>query len=162
MNTHPTTRSNTRTRGRTTPHGEEGAALELALLFMIATALIVTVLLGFASTSSRATVVTRAARGTDYDADAAMQAAIATVRVGSCASFTPSFTLNNPTALRVDCNTTGAVVGSQRHLVLSVCPTNVVTVPCPDASSLLRAEVVFFDDGGIVGRAVSVLSWSNQ
>lgn len=147
---------------RAHPHGEEGAALELALLFMIATALIVTVLLGFTSTSSRATVVTRTTRGTDYDADAAMQAAIATVRVGSCASFTPTFTLNNPTALRVDCSTTGAVVGSQRHVVLSVCPTTVATVPCPDANSLLRAEVVFFDDGGIVGRAVSVLSWSNQ
>jgi hypothetical protein len=144
-------------------HGEDGAALELALLFMIATALIVTVLLGFASTSSQATVVTRTSRGKDYDADAAMQAAIATVRVGTCASYTPSFTLNNPaTPLRVDCTTTGAVVGSQRHVVFSVCPSSVATVPCPDASALLRAEVIFFDDGGITGRAVSVLSWSNQ
>jgi hypothetical protein len=153
----------TNLRSHRRARGEDGAALELALLFMIATALIVTVLLGFASTSSQATVATRTSRGRDYNADAAMQAAIATVRVGSCASFTPSFTLNPPaTPLRVDCSTTGAVVGSQRHVVFSVCPSSVVTVPCPDASSLLRAEVIFFDDGGIVGRAVSVLSWSNQ
>ena len=151
-----------RMRHRLRRHGEEGAALELALLFMIATSLIVTVLLGFSSTSSRATVVTRTTRGTDYDSDAAMQAAIATVRVGTCASFTPSFTLNNPNALRVDCNTTGAVVGSQRHLVFSVCPSTVLTVPCPDGSTLLRAEVIFYDDGGVVGRAVAVLAWSNQ
>lgn len=143
-------------------HGDDGAALELALLFMIATALIVTVLLGFASTSSQATVATRTSRGTDYNADAAMQAAIATVRVGTCAAYTPSFTLNPPaTPLRVDCTTTGAVVGSQRHVVFSVCPSS-VAAPCPLASSLLQAEVIFYDDGGIVGRAVSVLSWSNQ
>ena len=156
--------TNIRRRLRARAHGEEGAALELALLFMIATALIVTVLLGFSSTSARATVTTRTTRGTDYDADAAMQAAIATVRVGTCASFTPTFTLNNPIALRVDCSLTGTAVGSQRHVVLSVCPASIATVPCPDAGSLLRAEVVFFDDkgDGTLGRAVSILSWSNQ
>ena len=146
--------------------GEAGVALELALIFLTAISVVVAVLLGFASTSSQATVVTRAARGTDYDADAAMQAAIATIRVGttegyvgSCASFTPAFTLNNPSVpLRVDC-TPFTASAAQRHVVLSVCRAS-VAAPCPDVSALLRADVVFYDDQG-VGRAVSIQSWSN-
>ena len=90
-------RDRMRTRGR----GEDGAALELALIFLAAIALIVSTLLGFAGTSSQATVVTRTSRGNDYDADAAMQAAIATIRVattegyvGSCLTggYVPTFT----------------------------------------------------------------------
>lgn len=148
-------------------HGEDGAALELALIFLTAISVIVAVLLGFASTSSQATVVTRATRGTDYDADAAMQAAIATIRVGttqgyvgSCSSFTPAFTLNNPAnPLRVDC-TPFTASAAQRHVVLSVCRSS-VTAPCPDISALLRADVIFYDDQSF-GRAVSIQSWSNQ
>ena len=58
------------TARRTRTHDEAGAALELALVFLTAIAFIVGALLSFASTSSQATVVTRTARGTDYDADA--------------------------------------------------------------------------------------------
>ncbi len=155
------------TAGRTRAHDEAGAALELALVFLTAIAVITGALLSFASTSSQATVATRAARGTDYDADAAMQADIATIRVsptqgvvGSCASFTPAFTLNNPARpVRVDCSPF-ATSAAQRHVVLSVCPA-AIAAPCPDASALLRADVIFYDDSGF-GRAVSIQSWSNQ
>ena len=34
--------------------------------------------------------------------------------------------------------------GSQRNDVLSVCPS-VVSLPCPDGQSLLRANVIFYD-----------------
>ncbi len=137
------------------------------MLFLAATSLIVAALLGFASTSSQATTVTRTLRGTDYDADAAMQAAIATIRVsttqgyvGACASFTPAFTLNTPARpVRVDCFPFSAP-SAQRHVVLSVCPST-VAAPCPDASSILRADVIFYDDQ-TNGRAVSIQSWSNQ
>jgi hypothetical protein len=149
--------------------GEDGAALELALIFLGAIALIITALLSFASTSSQATVVTRTTRSNDYDADAAMQTAIATIRVdstegyvGSClpGGFVPSLTLNNPSRpIRVDC-TPFSAPSAQRHVVLSVCSTS-VAAPCPDAQALLRADVTFYDDQSF-GRAVSIQSWSNQ
>ena len=153
-----------RRRGR----GEDGAALELALLFLGAASLIVVALLNFASTSSQATTVTRTTRGTDYDADAAMQAAIATIRVsttqgvvGTCSSYTPSFALNDPARpVRVDCFPLTGATASQRHVILSVCPSSVAP-PCPDGAAVLRADVVFYDDQG-VGRALSIQSWSNQ
>ncbi len=138
-------------------------------MFLTAVALFVGALIGFTDTGSRATVATRTLRGTDSDSDAAMQAAIATLRVesplgsalGPCGSFTPAFTLNTPARpIRVDCNGLAAGTGSQRHVVLSVCPTSVATVPCPDASAVLRADVVYYDDQSPAG--VSIQSWSNQ
>jgi hypothetical protein len=150
--------------------GEDGAALELALIFMVTVSLMVTGLLTFASTSSTATVVTRTTRGTDYDADAAMQADIATIRAtagqgvygSSCASFTPAFTLNNPSrALRVDCFPVNGP-SSQRRVVLSACLVSVSpSPPCLDSQAILRADVTIYDDGSF-GRAVSIQSWSNQ
>jgi hypothetical protein len=152
--------------------GEGGAALQLALVFLTAIALIVGALLGFAGESSQATVVTRTTRSTDYDADGAMQAAIATIRasttqgvVGACVSITPTalappVALNNPARpVRVDC-APSAALGAQRNMVLSVCPS-AVAAPCPDAQALLRADVTFYDDVSW-GRAVSIQSWSNQ
>ena len=143
----------------------------LALLFLTVSAVVVSALVGFTTTSSSATSALRAARGTDYDATSAMQAAIATIRVGttegyagSCLNggYTPPWTINNPTRpLRVDCFPQSSSA-SQRRVVLSVCPSSVVAPPpCPDASSLLRVDVIFYDDGSF-GRAVGVQTWSNQ
>lgn len=150
--------------------GENGSALVLALLFLTVSAVVVTALLGFTTTSSSATSALRAARGTEYDATSAMQAAIATIRVdpaeGSAENclaggYTPAWTLNNPSRpLRVDCSPQSSS-SSQRRVVLSVCPSSVSARPCPDARSLLRADVIFYDDHG-VGRAVGVQTWSNQ
>jgi hypothetical protein len=149
--------------------GEDGSALVLALLFLTVTGVIVSALLGFATTSSSATIAVRSARGTDYDTEAAMQAAIATIRVdatqgvvGKCLTggYTPTWTLNNPSIpVRVDCYPQTSAA-SQRHVVLSVCASS-VSAPCPDNKSLLRADVIFYDDGSI-GRAVGVQTWSNQ
>jgi hypothetical protein len=149
--------------------GEEGSALVLALLFLTVSAVVVTALVGFTTTSSRATSALRSARGTDYDAASAMQAAIATIRVGttqgypgSCLTggYTPAWTLNNPSRpLRVDCYPQSSSA-TQRRVVLSVCPSS-VSAPCPDASSLLRADVIFYDDQSF-GRAVGLQTWSNE
>jgi hypothetical protein len=49
---------------------------------------------------------------------------------------------------------------TQRRVVLSVCPSS-VSAPCPDAKSLLRVYVIFYDDTGF-GRAAGVQTWSNQ
>jgi hypothetical protein len=154
-------------RGRAT--SEDGSALVLALLFLTVSAVIVTALVGFTTTSSTATTALRAARGTDYDATSSMQAAIATIRVGttqgyagSCLNggYTPTWTLNNPSRpLRVDCFPRSSSA-TQRRLVLSVCPSS-ASYPCLDANSLLRVDVIFYDDGTF-GRAAGVQTWSNQ
>ena len=149
--------------------GEQGSALVLALLFLTVSAVVVTALVGFTTTSSTATSALRTARGTDYDTTSAMQAAIATIRVGTTegvagnclnGGFTPSWTLNNPSKpLRVDCFPQSSSA-TQRRVVLSVCPSS-VSAPCPDAKSLLRVDVIFYDDQSF-GRAAGVQTWSNQ
>jgi len=162
-------KTTTTPRRRRPRRGEQGAALELALIFLTACALIVTGLLNFASTGSGATTTTRTVRGSDYDADAAMQVAIATIRVGATQGYVanclpgglvPSLTLNNPSRpVRVDCFPFAAA-SSQRNVVLSVCPSS-VAAPCPDAGALVRADVIFYDTPSF-GRTMSIQSWSNQ
>ena len=149
--------------------GEDGSALVLAMLFLTVSGIVVTALLGFSSTSSSATIVIRSVRGTDYDAESAMQAAIAKIRVGttegyagSCLTggYTPTWTLNNPSRpLRGDCFPQSSSA-TQRRVVLSVCPSS-VSAPCPDAASLLRVDAIFYDDQSF-GRAVGVQTWSNE
>jgi hypothetical protein len=149
-------------RGR----GERGSALVLALLFLTVCGVTMGGLLTFSSTSSVSTSALRTSRGNDYDVEAAMQAAIATVRIGlTCPSFTPPWALNNPSRpLRVDCRTLSSSSGAagQRNDVLTVCPGSVLTVPCPDGSSLLRVNVVFYDTFGNTGSSLVIQTWSNQ
>lgn len=154
-------------RGRAS--GESGSALVLALLFLTVSAVVVSALMGFTTTSSSATIAIRSARGTDYDAQSAMEAAIATIRstasegvAGSCLQngYTPTWTLNNTSKpVKIFCfpQTSSS---SQRHVVLSACATSGTTA-CADNASLLRVDVIFYDDGSF-GRAVGVQTWSNQ
>ncbi len=149
--------------------GERGAALILALIFLTASAVTVAALLGFANTSSNATIGLRNARGVDYDADSALQDAIATVRAtpgsgvsGNCLNggYTPTWSLNNTSRpIRVDCYPLSSS-SQQRHVVLSVCPTS-ASSPCPDSQAILRADVIFYDTPSH-GASVGVQSWSNQ
>jgi hypothetical protein len=135
------------------------------LLFLTVCAVTIGGLLTFSTTSSDATIAVRTSRGNDYDVEAAMQAAIATVRVGlTCPSFTPTWTLNNPSRpLRVDCINLSSSTGAsgQRNDVLTVCPSS-VSSPCPDGSSLLRVDVIFYDTSGNTGTSLAIQSWSNQ
>lgn len=148
--------------------GNEGTALVLALLFLTVCGAIVGGLLTYANTTSRATASYRLARSDDYDAIAAMQAAIANARTGvTCGTgangFTPTWTLNDPARpLRVDCFAISSQTGvtARRDDVLSVCPS-AVAAPCPDSSSLLRVEVIFYDVP-IVGTSVGIQTWSSS
>ena len=145
--------------------GEQGSALVLALLFLTVSAVTVGALMTYASSGSTATTAVRTARGDDYDVEAAMEGAIATVRVGlTCPSFTPTWTLNDPSRpLRVDCYSISSSTGAnaQRDDVLSVCPSS-VAAPCPDNKSLLRVEVIFYDTPNGTGSSVGIQTWSNQ
>ena len=145
--------------------GEEGSALVLALLFLTACAVTIGGLMTFANSNSTASTALRTARGNDYDAIAAMQAAIATVRPGNTcgtggSGYTPSWTLNNPSRpLRVDCFVK-ASNSVKRNDIFSVCPSS-VSAPCPDNQSLLLAEVVYYDNQS-VGGSLEVETWSNE
>jgi hypothetical protein len=144
---------------------EGGQALVMSLVFINVVAVIIGAILGLANTNLSATVPLQTVRGSSYDADAALEAALATIRVDTnrgyvnlCPSYTPGFTLNTPSEpLRVDCFPIAAPL-FQRRVVLSVCRAS-VAAPCPDANSLLRAEARFYDDQSF-GRAVSVQTWS--
>ena len=148
---------------------QAGSALVLALIFLSVSGVIVAALLNYATTSSSATIAVRAASGTDYDADSAMQAAIATIRVGTtqgvagnCLNngYTPTWTLNNPSRpVKVFCFPQSSS-STERDVVLSVCATSGTTA-CADSASLLEVHVVFYDDQSY-GRAVGVQTWSNQ
>ncbi|MGO9872198.1 MAG: hypothetical protein ACLPVY_00240 [Acidimicrobiia bacterium] len=135
----------------------------LALLFLTVCGVTIGGMLTFATAGSTATTALRVSRGNEYDADAAMQAAIATIRVGtSCTTnaYTPSWTLNNPSRpLRVDCFVL-STSSTQRNDALSVCPTS-VSPPCPDNQALLRANVIFYDTP-TVGASIEIQSESNQ
>jgi hypothetical protein len=151
------------------PRGEEGSVLVLAIVFFTAIALMVSSLLVLAQTNLQAAGAVRTARGADYDADAAVEAAIARIRVDRnegylqrclLGGYVPTWTLNNPARpIRVDCfPSAGAPL--QRRVVLSVCPRS-MTAPCPDEDSLLRADVEFADDVTF-GRAVVIHTWSQR
>ncbi|HZQ79792.1 MAG TPA: hypothetical protein VFE55_20860 [Acidimicrobiia bacterium] len=153
---------------------ERGTILVITLAFLTLAGLTVVGLLNYSTTALTATNQLAAQRSKDYDADGAMDAAIAKLRtsttqgyVGSCSSYsfpsTDSLTANNSSvALRVDCTPTFVPAGQfYRDVLLSVCPASVTTNPCPDSSSLVRAHVKIYDDQSI-GRAVSVDTWSTE
>ena len=149
--------------------GEEGAALVLALLFLTVCGLTVGGLLTYSNTNAAATTALRKARGTDYDVDASMNYAIAKLRVagGTCGTgasgtaYPPSeWTLNNPSVpLRVDCFSQSSS-SVKRNVVLSVCPSS-FSGACPDSSSLLRANIIFYDTPSF-GSSIGVQTWSDS
>ena len=98
-----------------------------------------------------------------------MQAAIATIRVGttegyagSCLNggYTPAWTLNNPSPAAPRRLLSPVELGDAAAGRALGVPGS-VSAPCPDAKSLLRVDVIFYDDSSF-GRAAGVQTWSNQ
>ena len=152
-------------RRRARSRGEDGSALVLALLFLTVCAVTIGGLLTYATTNSTSTGAVRVARGNDYDALAAMNAAIANVRIGNtcgtgATGYTPTWTLNNTSRpLRVDCFSLSSSSATREDVFL-VCPSS-VTAPCPDDSALVKADVTFYDSQG-TGTSLQVNTWSNE
>jgi hypothetical protein len=152
-------------RLRQSSRNEGGNALVLSLLFLTVCGVTIGGLLTYSSSTSTASTAVRVARGNDYDAVAAMNAAIANVRIGNtCGTggtgYTPSWTLNNPSRpLRVDCFSLSSS-SALRNDVFLVCPSS-VSAPCPDNSALLKSEVTFYDSQG-TGKSLQVETWSNE
>ena len=141
----------------------------LALLFLTVCGVTVGALLTFANASSNATTALRLTRDTDFDAHAAAQVAIATVRTGSSCTTgvyaPPVASLNNATApVRVDCyqlsSTTGA--HAKRNDVFLVCPSS-VNPPCDTDPSvpLLQVNLTFYDTP-VPGFSVGIQSWTSR
>jgi hypothetical protein len=119
----------------------------LALLFLTVCGVTVGGLLTFMNASSTATTALRVSRGSDYDALSAMQAAIASVRVGNpCGSggggYTPNWTLNNNTRpLRVDCV---AVAPPVYDSTMSPLPHSIPSLPYEASSTAEIGDLISF------------------
>ena len=149
--------------------GERGSALVLALLFLTVCGVTIGALLTFANAGSNATSALRSTRGSDFDAHAAAQVAIATVRTGSSCTtgvYTPSVaSLNNTSApIRVDCYPVSSTSGAhaRRNDVFLVCPTS-VNPPCDTDPTvpLLQVNLTFYDTP-VLGFSVGIQSWSSR
>ncbi len=149
---------------------EEGVILVLSMIFLAVCGVVVAALFTLTGSSFGAATALGETRARDFDAESSLNGAIAYVRAkssepqlegypGECLSsgYTPDWTLNDPTRpLRVDCAVQG-YAPYQRHVVLSVCPST-VTAPCPESSSVLKADVTFYDALG----TVAVTTWSHK
>ena len=136
---------------------DEGAALLLAIGFVLLVSAISAALAALIMTNSRTGEVLDSVRNRQYAADAAIQDAIVRIRLldratpPTCA-FTSTF---NEFDIRVDCGNALSVVGTGDNEVLS--QRNVIFVacrdtgnPCSDEEIIIRAQVNFeqryFDD----------------
>lgn len=137
--------SRTPTDGR-----DSGAALLLAIGFVLLVSAISAALAALIMTNSRTGVVLDSVRNRQYAADAAIQDAIVRVRLLDRANAPTcgyESTLND-IDIRVDCGNAVSVVGTGENLVLS--QRNVIFVacldtnsPCDEANTIIRAQVNF-------------------
>ncbi len=107
--------------------GEEGAALIIALVFILTMGLLAGVLVGLADTNLLATSNLEAQRVGQYAADGALEVAVQTVRYGSNCGTTSGLSVTIPTSgstqdLTVWC-TSAALVGA-RQVTFWACPTS--------------------------------------
>ncbi len=143
---------------------EEGSALVICLAFLTFVALVVGALLEYTYTNLVATNKLKAVRSTDYNADGAMEQAIAAIRVntaqgfvGACTSISVAAANGDGSSVRVDCAPTLMPL-FQRQVSLSVCPST-EAAPCPDSKSLLQANVKYYDYPTFGSTAI-VETWS--
>jgi hypothetical protein len=153
-------------------HGTEtGAALILALAFVVMIGTICAGLLALVTSSVGVRVPLDAARAREYAADGAVEGAIARVGgqerpgVDPCAPAAgfDLVTLDDVT-IRVDCRSSLALfahdglVLEQRAVTFTACVDAATT--CTDASAIIRAEVVFARTESGAPAATSVRSWT--
>jgi hypothetical protein len=136
-----------------TRHDEAGQVLLLAMAFIMFVGVIGVALLGYATTSLRATIKLRDVRDSEFAADGAVDGAINALRSDSLlvTPTDPCFTAHlNGQDVYVTCS--GVVPGD---VILSACLAS-VPPPCQGSDPLLVAKVVF----SAPGPNVAVESWS--
>jgi Tfp pilus assembly protein PilX len=140
---------------RPTERDESGAALILALGFMVMIGLIAAALLSSLATGLRTRVTLDNARNREYAADSGIQYAITQVRalpspgaaMTGCASGTHySYTSADNPAITIRINCSNLIQNTrsffqQRNVVFNACVEN--GSDCSDANSIIRAQVNF-------------------
>jgi hypothetical protein len=151
---------------------DRGAALILAIAFVMMIGAISAGLAGLITSSSNNRVSLQALRNREYAADGAVEEAVAAVRgldrssSASCSTVdgTSSSTINN-LSVRVDwqaaCTVvrgTDGIVVAQRNVIFAACEDT--GSACLDAAVILRAQVNFRDDSSGTVAGTFVQSWS--
>ena len=160
-------------------HDERGASLVLAIVFMVVVGAIGSSVVASVSSGIRSGTSLATARNREYAADAAIETAIARVRVQTANNTTTcasplGIPFENPQVLvHVDCANTPAVVAqpggtlvAQNNVIFTAClqsgpppgaACNTVTGPAGNGT-IISAAVNFQLNGSTV--ATHVLSWS--
>jgi hypothetical protein len=154
-------------RLRASHESERGAALLLAIGFMLMVGAISAGLLAFITTSVGHRPQLDAIRDRQYAADGAVEYAIAEVRQlaepGLDACPTTSQTINDVT-IQVDCRNALTTVRllEQRNVVFSACVEPSVPGPCAEDDVIVRAQVNFEKKTGAANpvTATYIQSWS--
>lgn len=161
------------TRERPRPqHTDSGAALILAIGFVLMVGAISAGLAGLATSSlnNRTTLV--GVRNREYAADGAVQQAIAQVRaaggspLAACASATGSMVATlNSVAIRVDwknacgvVRATDGTVVAQHNVIFTACDST--GAACVDSTLIIRAQVNFQQAGSGAVTKTFVQSWN--
>ena len=157
----------TRQRARR-QHADSGAALLLAIGFVVMIGAISGGLAAVASSSMTNRTQLEAVRNREYAADGAIETAIGSARSATCSSFGgPTFdTSLNSVPIRVDwVNSCGVVQSSdgtvvaQRNVIFSACVGD-AAAPCLSANVVIRAQVNFQQVSGSPVTKTYVQSWS--
>jgi Tfp pilus assembly protein PilX len=150
---------------------ERGAALLIALIFVVVFASGLAVLLDFENISFRLTSSVHTKKSLQYAAEATLEAAIDNVRtqaVGFSDVACPSFTLSGPSAvngtdIRVDCSGTGLakdwLSSRTRTITFNACQASNLTPNCP--GQVIVTATVKVVDSPLVGQSVAASSWTN-
>jgi hypothetical protein len=154
------------------PARDRGAALVIAIAFVVMIGAIGAGLAGMVTSSANNRVTLQVLRNREYAADGAIQAAIAEVRglardaAASCSTTagTSSSTVNGmvmhvdwAAACTVVRSSDGTVV-SQRNIVFTACEST--GAPCAPGAVVIRAQVNFRDDPSGLVTGTAVQSWS--
>ena len=160
------------TRPHTGNERDRGAALIVAIAFVVMIGTIGAGLAGLITSNGTNRISLQRLRDSEYAADGAVEEAIAMVRAldrGSSASCSTvdgtAASLINNTAMRVDWHAactvvrgTDGIVVAQRNVIFAACED--IGSACPDAEVIVRAQVNFRDDGSGTVAETSVQSWS--
>ncbi len=132
---------------------QRGAALILAIVFMVVVGGVSLVTLSYITNGTNQRRLLEQARNREYAADGAIESAIAQVRnlpapgpaVTPCPTYNTSAPING-FDIRVDCQnapalTTGGLL--QRNVIFTACERPSGNARCADGSAVIRAQVNF-------------------
>jgi type II secretory pathway pseudopilin PulG len=163
---------------RSSPCGESGATLVLALVFVLVISLVLMAIVTLSGTNLIDTAQLQNARSLEYAADGGVDAAIQAVRyqpspITACSpttGFPLPATINGVTNIVVFCEEAAPLF--ERQVTFTACPSSTLDLTdCQNQKSSIVQAVVLYSDvkngclsGGpgciLVGQSATVLSWT--